>query len=334
MKRRFRMFNSDAVTPTQVEWLWRNYIPRGKLTLMTGDPQAGKTTLLCDIMAALSVGRPLPGETEPRAPENSWLLSSEDDASDTLVWRLNNQGAHRPRIFLTDEKTTLNTPALQEMEQNIRDNKIALVILDTLTTWMGGDIDMNKANESMHFMNGLKEIAQRTRAAIVLVRHRRKGTPGDNKLHAGMGSIGFSAAVRAELAVNNKGGGLRAVTAIKGNIGPEPPAQSYYIDKHPDPTNQHGVLRWAGELEGQLIGNTKPASVTPKLLTTCIEWLKLELSAGPQDGERMLANALRMKFSESTLTRARRGLVTTERQPDGTWLWSLTPSPSDVESAQ
>ena len=249
-KRRMPVTWGHEVEKREVDWLWQRYIPRGKLTLMTGDPQAGKTTLLCDIMAALSTGRPLPGETEPRAPERSWLMSSEDDKHDTLIWRLENQRADLRMVRLTDEKVTLNRPVLQEIEADIREFRFALVIIDTLTTWMGGDIDMNRANESMDFMNTLKEIAQRTNCAIVLVRHRRKGQAGDNKLNAGMGSIGFSAAVRSELAVNNRPGGLRVVDRIKGNIGAAPPPQSYYIDAHPDERNPHGVLRWAGKLPG------------------------------------------------------------------------------------
>ena len=322
-KRRFRMKFGMDVQREDVDWLWKGYIPRGKLTLMTGDPQAGKTTLLCELMAALSTGRPLPGETGTREPEVTWLMSSEDDAETTLIWRLENQGCDKHKVMITDEKVTLNTPAIQEMEELIQQHKVAMVIIDTLTTWMGGDLDINRTNESMDFMNQLKEVAQRTNCAFVLVRHRRKSGPNDNKLHAGLGSIGFTASVRSELSCTVRANGLRVLERTKGNIGAPPPTLGYYIDPHPDERNPHGVLRWSHDEIAAL--TPRPASTTPKALSLCVNWLRGELTPGPQPADKMHEHARRLSFSESTLRRACMGLVVKERGPTGDWIWSLAP---------
>src|SRR5277367_4487583 len=70
-----RKFSSIPKKPLQ--WLWQNRIPRGKITLLAGDPGTGKTTLLLDLAARLSRGEELPHLT-PResrgacsAPEQS-----------------------------------------------------------------------------------------------------------------------------------------------------------------------------------------------------------------------------------------------------------------------
>lgn len=59
----------SSVAPESVTWLWDPYIPSGKLTLLEGDPAAGKTWLALAFAAAVSRGRGLPmpmGDLHPR----------------------------------------------------------------------------------------------------------------------------------------------------------------------------------------------------------------------------------------------------------------------------
>ena len=44
----------------EVKWLWYPYLPRGKLTIVQGDPGEGKTTFVLAIIAALTRGEALP----------------------------------------------------------------------------------------------------------------------------------------------------------------------------------------------------------------------------------------------------------------------------------
>ncbi len=96
------MVRGSEVKKRPLEWLWKPYLPRGKLSAITGDPGVGKTTLLCSLIADLTRGRALPGQ-EPLPPINCWLLSSEDDASDTLAWLLENHDADMDRVYITDD---------------------------------------------------------------------------------------------------------------------------------------------------------------------------------------------------------------------------------------
>jgi predicted ATP-dependent serine protease len=48
------------VTAQEVEWLWYPYIPRGKLTLLEGNPGVGKSYLALQFCAIVSRGRPWP----------------------------------------------------------------------------------------------------------------------------------------------------------------------------------------------------------------------------------------------------------------------------------
>jgi hypothetical protein len=87
------------VTPKPVRWLWPNRIPLGKLTLVFGDPNLGKSFVTLDIAARLSTGKPwpdLPGVEN--VPAGTVLLSAEDDLSDTIRPRLAAAGADLSRV--------------------------------------------------------------------------------------------------------------------------------------------------------------------------------------------------------------------------------------------
>ena len=53
----------SEVMAEQVWWLWERRIPLGKLTILDGDPGLGKSALLTDAAARVSVGRPWPDGT-------------------------------------------------------------------------------------------------------------------------------------------------------------------------------------------------------------------------------------------------------------------------------
>jgi primase-polymerase (primpol)-like protein len=53
--RRARLICLADVAPQPVSWLWPERIPRGKLTLLIGDPGMGKSTLLLDLIARITI---------------------------------------------------------------------------------------------------------------------------------------------------------------------------------------------------------------------------------------------------------------------------------------
>lgn len=319
----FKVMRASEVRKREMEWLWQGYLPLGMITLLTGDPQAGKSTLILDLAARLSRGDPLPGETESRTPMRTWIMSSEDAMDTVIVWRLENQGADMSQIIITDERAKIEKLGVQEFERIITENRISLCVIDTTTTWMGGDLDTNKGNDVMGWINPIKEVATRTRCTIVLIRHRRKGSANDNKLHAGLGSIAWTAAVRSELTATYKKG-ARFVERTKGNIGQPPPILAYTINPHPDPENIHGVLTWLGEFADET-GEATPqvVSKTPKKIAECRAWLRILLRQGSVLATEVLSLAADEGYSESTLKRAKIGVATSYNDGQGKWFWAL-----------
>lgn len=56
------------VHAVDVEWLWKPYLPRGKVTIIRGMPGDGKSMFVVALIAALTTGRPLFNEENWREP--------------------------------------------------------------------------------------------------------------------------------------------------------------------------------------------------------------------------------------------------------------------------
>lgn len=82
----------EAAQP--VEWLWPGRIPLGKLTMLVGDPNVGKSFLTLDIAARISRGGAWPDRPREKGVRGQvLLLSSEDSSDDTITPRLVAAGA-------------------------------------------------------------------------------------------------------------------------------------------------------------------------------------------------------------------------------------------------
>src|SRR5437764_13095617 len=88
------------VVAQAVSWLWPERMPLGKLLILDGDPDLGKSLLSLDLCARLSTGRPFPDGRPGPGPANALVLSAEDSAADTILPRLLRLGADTGRVFV------------------------------------------------------------------------------------------------------------------------------------------------------------------------------------------------------------------------------------------
>src|SRR5205807_5681244 len=96
---------ANAVVAQTVSWLWPERIPLGKLLILDGDPDLGKSLLSLDLCARLSTGRPFPDGQPGPGPANALVLSAEDTAHDTIAPRLRHLGADPKRVFVWQRDT-------------------------------------------------------------------------------------------------------------------------------------------------------------------------------------------------------------------------------------
>jgi RecA-family ATPase len=72
---------------------------------------------------------------------------------------------------------------LSKFDRDLKAVRPALVIIDPILAYLGGKVDMNKANEVRAFMKELAERAKRFGASILTVRHLRKSGGGGKAIY-------------------------------------------------------------------------------------------------------------------------------------------------------
>lgn len=305
----------DTVESKTVHWLWAPYIPFGMVTTLDGDPGVGKSWITAAITAALTTGQPLPGQTHTSTPQKVLLMSAEDDPSYTIRPRLESMGADLSRVAVPDEFFVLDPQGIRDMEEYMREFAATIVFIDPIVAYMGGKIDMNKANEVRGLMQPLGDAARRTGSAIIVVRHLRKAE-SEKDIYRGAGSIDGIAAVRSGLMAMETPGGQTVMKHIKSNLAMKGPPLEYHLDGD--------GFRWIGRYDA-------PPAKEPAAARRAAQKLIFDLL---KDGEVILASeaiaaAEAAGISQRTLTRAKQGIVVVENN-NGQWYWSLDPDAAEL----
>lgn len=162
-KSELKLIKLSEVQSEQVEWLWYPYIPYGKLTIIQGDPGDGKTTLILNIAAKLSKGEGLDERMMPKEQMNVIYQTAEDGLADTVKPRLEQAGADCSHIMIIDESDKSLSMSDERLEEAVRMTKARLLILDPIQAYLGGGMDMNRANEARNMTKKLASLAERTK---------------------------------------------------------------------------------------------------------------------------------------------------------------------------
>ncbi len=320
------------VQPEKVDFLWDPYIPRGKLTSLEGDPGIGKSWATLSIASALSIGNGLPGMgTFP--PQRVLLASAEDGLGDTIRPRLDSLGAKVDNIFAIEGALTLdNDEGFTILEDHIREVQPALLGIDPLVAYMGGKVDMHRANEVRQVMAGLARIAEKYNVAILVIRHLTKGGMG-RAIYRGIGSIDLTAACRSVLLAgcDPESPQQGALVHIKSNLVPLGPAVGF--------TLENGSFSWTGTstlTAAQILAPNSEGSGSA--IDDAIAFLKDELVDGAVPAKQVYEDAREAGISKRTLERAKARLgVKTQRQGQhgkkggGTSTWELPQVKEDLD---
>ena len=218
-KTELQMIKMSEIQSQEVSWLWFPFIPYGKLTIVQGDPGDGKTTLVLNIVAKLSKGEGLDSQMKLKEPLNVLYQTAEDGLADTVKPRLELAGADCENISVIDESIKSLSMIDERLEEAMIRTKAKMLILDPIQAYLGGGMDMNRANEARDMTKKLAALAEKYQCAIVLVGHMNKAA-GNKAAYRGMGSIDFFAVARSVLLVGRVEGeaNIRAVIQIKNNL--------------------------------------------------------------------------------------------------------------------
>ena len=237
-----KIIRMSDVELTPVEWLWKPYLPFGKLSVLQGNPGEGKTYFAMHLAAACTNGKLLPN-MERMEPFNVIYQTAEDGLGDTVKPRLIEAGADLNRVLVIDDSDVQLTLSDEQIEKAIVENNARLVIIDPIQAYLGADVDMNRANEVRPIFMRLGQVAQRTGCAILLIGHLNKAA-GMQSLQRGLGSIDIAAAVRSVMFIGKlkHDPTMRILTHEKSSLAPPGASLAFSL-------GDEGGFRWVGEYD-------------------------------------------------------------------------------------
>lgn len=332
------------VEPEHVEWLWPGYIPKGKITILDGDPGLGKSTLALNIGATITTAGAWPDGSRCRYPGSVLLLSAEDGLADTVRPRLDAAGADVTRVHAIEGKSFVDENGERYLRPlslaDVRDLDAAMVqtdaralMVDVLMAFLPAGTDAHKDQDIRRVLAALGAAAERNGCAVLLLRHLNKVKGGD-PLYRGGGSIGIVGAARSGLlvAADPDDPTRRVLACVKSNLGVKPDSLAYRLVDTPE----HGVARvvWDGitthDAHGLLSTSHDDDAADRNEIDT---WMTDLLKAGSVKATEVFSAADAAGYSKDQAKRAKKRLGITAERPTnpGPWFWSL---PADTPKAR
>ena len=305
------------VTPREVKSIWKGVLALGKLTLLSGNPGVGKTWLMLDMIARMTMGQRFPDGylrddlvISSAGRRNALIISSEDADDDTLLPRLQTLGGDPSRVhsltFMRKDKKECSL-ALDKHINDLdawlgADPLVELVVFDPISAVLGRT-DSHRDSDVRGVLTPLSKLAEKRQVSILCINHLTKATEG-LAIFRSMGSIAFVAAGRLswQVIADRDQRGRSLLLPIKTNLGELAEGFGFRISDEGIKWDEERVKTSADE------ALAPTAIVSPSACAEAEKWLNELLKNGP-----VLANDVNDKakvdeISESTLKRAKRNL--------------------------
>jgi hypothetical protein len=336
------IIRGDAIQPEAVRWAWPGFVPYGKLVIIGGAPENGKTCIALGLGAAVTCGGRLPdGSTAPVGDVLIW--SGEDGIADTLAPRLIACGADMKRVHFLHARRegerrrpfdpARDFPALAERASQLPGLRLAIV--DPLVMAVSGDSHKNA--EVRRGLQPLVDFAAAAGCAILGVTHFTKGTAGREPLERITGSLAFGALARVVLVTAKEPaeqGGARLLLRAKSNLGPSGGGFRYELCPVTLDGPHAGIPAVRPEYLGAIEGTARDilaaaeASEEPEEKSAraeAVAFLRDTLAGGPVPSKRIIADARACGIAEKTLRRAKSdlGIEAVKEAMGSGWLWTI-----------
>ena len=316
-KTELKLIQMSEIETEEISWLWFPFIPYGKLTIIQGDPGDGKTTMVLNLAAKLTKGETLDEGMDFGEPVNVIYQTAEDGLADTVKPRLESAGADCTRIMVIDESDKSLSMADERIEEALKTTNAKLLILDPIQAYLGGGMDMNRANEARDMTKRLGALAEKYKCAIVLIGHMNKAG-GTKAAYRGIGSIDFYAVARSVLLVGRIEGepDKRAMVQIKNNLAAFGHSKAFELSED--------GFRWIGDYEitaDEVLGGIAPKVNKQDRATALLKELA--------ENHRMLPSkeieeaAREENISKRTLENAKHELGIKAKKMNDVWYWVL-----------
>lgn len=171
----------------EMEWLWEGYLTPGHITLLSGLPKAGKTTLLSHLIQRMGCGGNLAGAIHQGkvliiTEESSCLWS---DRRDDLGIGDHAYCISRPFILRPSESEWAGF--LEHLAGYVADDVYRVVVFDSIAALS----PCRDENDSIKMLDALQplHILTKVKAAILLIHHLRKSDGTEGTAARGSGAL-------------------------------------------------------------------------------------------------------------------------------------------------
>lgn len=177
----------------EANWLIQGWLPEGQITLLAADGGVGKTTLACNIMAAISSGNACIIDSVVignREPKKVLLLTTEDSISKKLKKKLRLAGANLNNIIAPDPALDTENEMQQikfgssVLERLIKQYKPALCVFDPIQGYVPPDVNMGARNAMRDCLAPLVKLGEETGCTFLIICHsnKRRGASGRDRV--------------------------------------------------------------------------------------------------------------------------------------------------------
>lgn len=159
-----------------LRYAWEGLLPFGSLTVLAAFPKVGKSTFIAPLMLAVAKGKPFLDRPTTHTPV--LYLAIEEHPRDVKA-RLLGWGRAKDDLLWIHEGLLFKSE-MKAIEAFVLENKVGLVVLDTLTAWWHVENE-NDNSEVLRAVEPWLHLARASEASILLVHHTRKAGGEDGR---------------------------------------------------------------------------------------------------------------------------------------------------------
>lgn len=326
---KLQLITGAEIKPEGVSWVWRGWLPAGKVVILPGPPGSGKTSVAVALAACCTSGPTWP-DGQPVEPADVVIWSGEDGIGDTLVPRLIACGADLSRVHFVGDISEGGSKRTFDPATDVGllydalaalPNGAGTIIVDPVVSAVAGD--SHKNTEVRRALQPLVDLARDFQATVVGITHYSKGTRGKDPVERVTGSIAFGALARivlgcAKLQDDHEDAPGRLLVRAKSNLGEDGGGFVFDVEPTRICTDDGEVIEttrvvWRREVGGNPLELLSAAETTidPGERTErddAKDFLRHLLADGPMARKDILKAAKAEGFNEPMLRRAREDL--------------------------
>jgi len=331
------------------QWLWPDWVARGKLHLLAGAAGTGKTTIAMAIAAAVTQGGVLPdGTTSPAGDVLIW--SGEDDIAETLTPKLYANGANADRVsFINASRTASGSMRtfdpltdLAYIDESLRDmtDPPKLLIIDPIVSCTTGLTNRAVRDSLMPWVR----VAEKYGIAIIGITHVSKGSANKALRDRVLGAQAFVAIARLVMMTALTSRNETVLLRIKSNIGSDHGGFSYRLHgvDFPSPSDQATTIRssfveWGNYIDlpaEHIVDGFDADDAPPQRLYEAVAFLRMILAEGPLLQTEIATASSQVGHSIATVRRAKAILRIQSFRWEDRWWWKLPASRQDAQPRQ